>query len=144
MRGRGPSVSPSGHGPSRSSTCSRAAFAGAEPPQPGSASACQAALAGQPSASIASSCQSAAFAAPARHHAAMTARALTAEELLQRLDKSANGHIPDSRALAPVQPLSREEQERRVKASDGGAQDKKDLQAEEDAHKAAAAWQLAL
>ena len=74
----------------------------------------------------------------------MSTKALTAEQLLAQLDQAPEGRIPDTRALAPVLPLPQAEQAARIEASTSAAQDRADLQAEEEAHKAAAAWQLAL
>ena len=69
---------------------------------------------------------------------------LSAEALLAAVNDAPNGVIADSRALSPVQPLSREEVLKRVEQSTSLDQDKKDLAEEEAAHKAAAQWQLQL
>ena len=69
--------------------------------------------------------------------------AQSAEQVLASIE-AAGGHIQDSRSLAPTQPLSLEEQAERILRSTSDAQDQEDLQAEEAAHKAAAAWQLSL
>lgn len=69
---------------------------------------------------------------------------LRAEALLAQVDAAPGGVIADSRTLSPVQPISREEGLRRLKASTSSEQDKKDLADEDAAHKAAAAWQLQL
>ena len=69
--------------------------------------------------------------------------AQSAEQVLASIE-AAGGHIQDSRSLAPTQPLSLEEQAERILRSTSDAQDREDLQAEEAAHKAAAAWQLSL
>ena len=69
---------------------------------------------------------------------------LSAEALLARLDAAPGGVIQDSRTLAPVQPLARDEGLKRLLASTSAAQDKQDLAEEDAAHKAAAQWQLQL
>ena len=68
---------------------------------------------------------------------------LSAEQVLARLD-AAGGEIPDTSVLSPRQPLSQEEQLARIRASTSAEQDRADLETEEAAHKAAAAWQLGL
>ncbi|WFD31568.1 phenylalanine--tRNA ligase [Malassezia sp. CBS 17886] len=74
----------------------------------------------------------------------MAAKPLTAEALLARVDEAPGGQIEDSRTLAPVHALSRDAVLQRLQASTSAEQDRKDLAGEEDAHRAAAAWQLGL
>ena len=67
----------------------------------------------------------------------------SAEQVLASIEQ-AGGEIQDSRTLSPVQMLPLNEQASRILQSSSDAQDKDDLQAEEAAHKAAAAWQIGL
>lgn len=73
----------------------------------------------------------------------MAPTTLTAEQVLGAIDQ-AGGVIDDSRTLSPVQPLTREVQLEAIESSQSDADDKAALEAEDAAHKAAAAWQLSL